>query len=65
VNKPAQETAVDLIESTVYDLRVDAAYLRMHSREQMNEKDAAILRAAAEQLSRLSARLERATKSFP
>ena len=53
------ETAVELIESTIYELRVDAAYLRMQSRDQAEEKDAEILRTAAEQISRLTLRLER------
>jgi hypothetical protein len=64
MNKTTEtETATELIVSTVYDLRIGAAYLRMHSRDQTNEKDAEILRTAAEQISRLTSRLERAVRS--
>jgi hypothetical protein len=59
------ESASELIESTIYDLRIDAAYLRCRSREVVNQTDAERLRDAAEAISRLSTRLERvAAKSL-
>jgi hypothetical protein len=64
MNKVSEtENAVELIENTIYELRVDAAYLRMQSRDQAEEKDAEILRKAAEQISRLTLRLERSMRS--
>ena len=58
------ESAAELLLATIYDQRVDAAYLRMRSRDQASEQDALMLRTAADAISRLSARLERATKSY-
>jgi len=54
-----QRNVTDLIESTIYDLRIDAAYLRVRSRDEANESDAQTLRDAADQINRLTSRLER------
>lgn len=59
-NIPA--TAADLIEQQIYDLRIDSAFLRMRSHEEPNAHDGEILRRAAEELSRVTSRLERAVR---
>lgn len=55
-------TASELIRQQVFDLNVDAAFLNVRSREEGDARDEAMLRAAAQQLSRVSARLERAIR---
>jgi hypothetical protein len=63
MHKPsATETATELIVSTVYDMRVNAAYLRMTARDQVNPSDAAKLREAADAINRLTTRLEKVTR---
>jgi hypothetical protein len=48
-----------LISETVDDLKFDAAFLRVRSRDIADDRDAEALRKASEQIGRLSERLER------
>jgi hypothetical protein len=61
--KPYPSTAQALIESTIYDLLMNATFLRHHSLQARRKKDAMTLRTAAKQIRRLSSRLERAMRS--
>ena len=57
-------TATAIIEKTVDNLRIDAAYMRMTSRDQTNAEDAQALAFAALKVRRLSDALERLKRAF-
>jgi hypothetical protein len=60
--KPYPSTAQALIETTIYNLTIEAAFLRHHSLQARKRKDAETLHTAAEKIRRLSSRLERETR---
>jgi hypothetical protein len=57
-------TTTAIIEKTVDNLRIDAAYMRMTSRDQTNAEDAQALASAALKVRRLSDALERLKRAF-
>ena len=52
-----------LIAETVDDLKFDAAFLRVRSRDLPGDQDAQALRKASEQIGRLTTRLESLIKA--
>ncbi len=54
-----RSSVVTLIEDEVHDLRIDAAYLRAHGADELNEEEARVLLSAAGAIHRLSNRLQR------
>jgi hypothetical protein len=56
--------ASSMIETTVDNLRIDAAYLNMNSRDQADAEAARVLATASLKIRRLSDALERMKRSF-
>lgn len=63
LNKTRREPdAAELIEGTADNIKIDSAYLRMHSRDISDQHAARTLQVAANKLTRLSNALERLTR---
>jgi len=58
VTTPRTQSASSLIQQTIDDLLIDAAFLRLQSRSS-DDSNAPVLKQASEQIGRLTARLER------
>ncbi|MGB8785169.1 MAG: hypothetical protein WCD02_18760 [Terriglobales bacterium] len=61
-SRTKNQTATDLIENTIDNLRIDSAFLRMRSRAQVSQQDAETLRQVAEKIARLTKGLQRLVK---
>jgi hypothetical protein len=59
----SMQSARVLIEKTVDDLKFDSSYLRVRSRDVLNDRDAEMLRVASEKIARTSRALERLTRT--
>jgi hypothetical protein len=53
------QSAKVLIAKTVDDLKFDSSYLRVRSRDVLEDEDAILLKSASDQIARLTVRLER------
>jgi hypothetical protein len=53
------QSAKVLIAKTVDDLKFDSSYLRVRSRDVLNDQDAVLLQQASEQIAKLTLRLEK------